>query len=229
MLQDNQALFRSMFERASAGMAIADREGHFTHCNLAFCSMLGYPHDEIVGRFFGDVLEPDDISPVEPELVGLVDEISSRSEWRFRRKDGSGFVGEALSCTLPDGLIQMTILDITERKRAQGTLRENEERLRFALDAANAGFWESVPETGEFTASDRALALHGAAPGTPLSREKAVDAVHPEDRPRVEENFRRAVSGREPFRHEFRFLLPDGEIRWVESRGELRTVLGRHR
>ncbi len=227
MLQDNQALFRSMFERASAGMAIADREGRFTHCNLAFCSMLGYRHDEIVGRFFGDVLEPGDISLVEPELVGLVDEISSSSEWRFRRKDGSGFVGEALSCTLPDGLIQMTILDITERKRAQETLRENEERLRFALDAANAGFWESVPETGEFMASDRALALHGEPPGTPLSRQKAVDAVHPEDRPRVEENFRRAVSGREPFRHEFRFLLPDGEIRWVESRGESRTVSGR--
>ncbi len=226
MLQDDQALFRSIFEHASAGMAIADRGGHFTHCNLAFCAMLGYRHDEIVGRFFGDVLEPDDISRVEPELVGLVDEISSRSEWRFRRKDGSGFVGEALSRKLPDGLIQTTILDITERKRAQEALRENGERLRFALDAANAGFWESVPETGEFMASDRALALHGAPPGTPLSREKAVEAVHPEDRSRVEENFRRAVSGREPFRHEFRFLLPDGEIRWVESRGESRTVFG---
>ena len=205
-------------------MAIADREGHFTHCNLAFCAMLGYRHDEIVGRFFGDVLEPDDISRVEPELVGLAADISSRSEWRFRRKDGSGFVGEALSRKLPDGLIQTTILDITERKRAQEALRENGERLRFALDAANAGFWESVPETGEFTASDRALALHGAPPGTPLSREKAVEAVHPEDRSRVEENFRRAVARREPFRHEFRFLLPDGAIRWVELRGESRTV-----
>ena len=75
MLQDNQVLFRSIFEHASAGMAIADREGHFTHCNLAFCAMLGYRHDEIEGRFIGDVLEPDDISRVEPELVGLAADI----------------------------------------------------------------------------------------------------------------------------------------------------------
>ena len=91
------------------------------------------------------------------------------------------------------GLLQ----DITERKRAETALRESEERLRFALEAAGAGTWEAVLETGEFTASERALALHGAPPGSPMSLEKALETVHPEDRPRVKEVVRQLRAKKE--------------------------------
>ncbi len=151
-------------------------------------------------------------------------------ELRFIEGDSKFLLGNALPLFDDAGEVRGAVAafaDITELKRTEAALRESEARLKFALDAANAGTWESVPETGEFFASDGALALHGAPPGTLLSREKAVDAVHPEDRPRVVENFRRAVARREPLRHEFRLQLPDGSIRWVESRGEPRTVLGR--
>ena len=151
-------------------------------------------------------------------------------ELRFIEGDSKYLLGNALPLLNDAGEVRGAVAafaDVTELKRTEAALRESEARLKFALDAANAGTWESVPETGEFFASDGALALHGAPPGTLLSREKAVDAVHPEDRPRVEENFRRAVARQEPLRHEFRFPLPDGSIRWVESRGEPRTVLGR--
>jgi PAS domain-containing protein len=73
---------------------------------------------------------------------------------------------------------------------AEEALRESEARLQFALEAANAGTWEGVPETGEFTASDRALALHGLPPGTLMTQEKAAAAAHPDDRPRLMEALR---------------------------------------
>ncbi len=71
MRQDNQMLFRSIFEHASAGMAVVDRGGHIAHCNRALCDMFGYERDEFEGRLFADMLEPEENSRVEPELISL--------------------------------------------------------------------------------------------------------------------------------------------------------------
>ena len=177
----------------------------------------------------GQPLPPDRL-PLRKAIATKAPVLSQVVEFRFDEGDSSITSCNALPLFDADGQVRGAVgvvTDITEFKRTEAALRESEERLQFALDAANAGTWESVPETGEFFASDRALALHGVPPGTPLSREKAVGAVHPEDRSRVEENFRRAVARQEPLRHEFRFPLPDGSVRWVESRGEPRTVSGR--
>ena len=183
----------------------------------------------------------------EKALANVYPTDQPRVEEAFRRtlETGEPFRVEARRA-LPDGSIRWLelrgelrsvsgrqviaglVLDITDRKQAEEALRESEERLRFALEAANAGTWEAVLETGEFTSSDRALAMHGAPPGTPMSLEKALAVAHPEDRPRLEEGFRQVLEKKEPFiRVEFRIPLPDGSVRWVEARGEPRTVSGR--
>ena len=117
--------------------------------------------------------------------------------------------------------------DITDLKRTEAALRESEERLQFALDAAGAGTWEVDLEAGRLTMSDRALALKGLPPGTPITHEKALATVHPEDKPRFKEAFRHTCEMGELLRLEYRIPLPDGSVRWLESRGELRSVSGR--
>ena len=149
--------------------------------------------------------------PIQRAVAGKNAILAEELELRFEEGDSKFVLCNALPLFHENGEVRGAVgafADVTNLKRTEVALRESEERLKFALEAAGAGTWESIPETGEFTASDRALALHGTPPGTSMTRENALDVVHPEDRLRVEEEFRLAVARREPLRHEFRVLFP---------------------
>ena len=120
-----------------------------------------------------------------------------------------------------------THADITKLKRTEEALRKSEERLKFALDAANAGTWEVALETGELAASEGMLSLLGIAPGTPVTHDIALASVHPDDQARLDEGLRHTLETGEPYRAEWRALLPDGSTRWREIHGERRFISGK--
>ncbi len=167
---------------------------------------------------------------VDAALQAARDGKSFRVEFRMPLPDGS--IRWVESCGEPrfvsgrqviSGLLQ----NITERKRAELALRESEERLKCALQAANAGTGEIDLETGEVFASERTKALLGLPPGAQLSPESALAGLLPEDRVRIIEAFGRILATGQPYRLETRVPMPDGSIRWLESHGELRSVSGK--
>ena len=95
-------------------------------------------------------------------------------------------------------------------------------QLRMAMAAADAGSWQVNLATGEFSASDRAVELHGPQPGTRLNHEQALARVHPDDRASIEAALRLTFETGQPFRHEHRVPQPDGSVRCVVSHAERR-------
>lgn len=91
------------------------------------------------------------------------------------------------------------------------------EQLNLAMAAADAGSWEINLTTGEFSASDRAMQLHGVLPGTNLTHKLAMACVHPADRASVQVELQLALDTGKPFRHEHRVFQPDGSLRWILS------------
>jgi PAS domain S-box-containing protein len=114
--------------------------------------------------------------------------------------------------------------DITDRKRAEEAVRGSEEKLRFALDAAELGTWrwEPAASAGELQWDTRCKALFGLPPKARVTWKTWVNSILSEDRDRVEANVARALDPADPLDEtacEFRVRHPDGKVLWLSSTG----------
>jgi len=108
---------------------------------------------------------------------------------------------------------------IEERGKGEMTLRGREQRMSLAAESANLAFWTINFERKESWMSDKGRAIFNFAPDEALSRELFLSRVHPDDRVAVDEAIERARASSETFEFEYRLLRPDGQTRWLISRG----------
>ena len=118
--------------------------------------------------------------------------------------------------------------DIAAREVAEVALREGEERFRQLAETIEDVFWLRAPFEEKFVYVSpmyeviwgRSCASLYAAPGT------WIDAVHAEDRRRIEATLPRMVEG--GWDERYRIVRPDGSIRWIRDRAfPVRDAMGR--
>ena len=119
----------------------------------------------------------------------------------------------------PDQLLGVT-RDITEHKQAERALAERNLQLGLAGKFALVGTYVFDVGSGRYQVSPGYAAIHGLPEGTEeTSRAEWRTRVHPSDLPAVEAGFEQAMAERRrEYYCEYRFLRPDGEIRWIDSR-----------
>jgi PAS domain S-box-containing protein len=85
-----ETLFRNTVEHAPIGIAYANRDGTYRHCNRAFCAMLGFSHAELDGRSIATLTVPEDLESATLGLERLWrGEIPHLDvERRYLRRDG---------------------------------------------------------------------------------------------------------------------------------------------
>jgi PAS domain S-box-containing protein len=121
--------------------------------------------------------------------------------------------------------------EVGQRRQAEATLRDSEERLRLALNAGEMGTWDWDLGSDELCWDDRLFALLGILAEQFRGGAAAVmSAIHPEDRPRVEAAFARSVGRREPLREQFRVVHADASLHWLAAMAQpLETANGKGR
>jgi PAS domain S-box-containing protein len=134
-LRESEARFRAIFEKAGKGIAIADREGRLQQANPAFCRMLGYSKNELIGRHVFELVHPADGAANARAFQRLRDGETPalEIEHRYLRKDGEPvWVRKSLSLLQeidsgPECILAL-VTDITEHRRMAQALRDADRR-----------------------------------------------------------------------------------------------------
>jgi two-component system sensor kinase FixL len=112
--------------------------------------------------------------------------------------------------------------ELAQRLEAAGAeLRESEQRMALAAEAANAGFWLYDVDKDEIWMSERGRATRGFPADAPIDFARFIESVHPEDRGMLLAGVDDAIRSRSDLEQEYRVVRPDGEVRWIASRGRL--------
>jgi PAS domain S-box-containing protein len=117
----------------------------------------------------------------------------------------------------PYDRVLVTVLDITERKRAGDILRESEERFRLVANNSQILIW-LTDGSGKLQFVNRAHRDFFGIGRDPSEFDWA-QFIHPEDRQHYMEEFTNALRRRNNFQCRARMRRSDGQMRWIESRG----------
>ena len=115
------------------------------------------------------------------------------------------------------------IRDITHRKRGEAALRESEERMSLAAEAANLAMWEWNLSTDEVWSTRTRPDLPGPPVSEKATFESFISRLHIDDRDRIREALKEAINSGEDFDAEFRVALSDGGVRWMVARGRVQV------
>jgi PAS domain S-box-containing protein len=212
--------------------------------NNAFCRLSGYPRDEILGRNCRFLQGPES----DPATVQRIREAVERVEpleidILNHRKDGETFWNRLLMAPVFDteGVLAYFFasqVDVTiERERLKGLeddnaslmaeltdrlrLQEEHEReLAFTLRAARFGTWSLDIASKRLTASETCKEIFGLRADQPFTYQDRLQAIHPDDRGRSVAEVERCIAEGNDYDIVYRIYRPDGELRWLASRGQ---------
>ena len=232
-LEDEKRLLTAVMEALPTGVAITDKMGGTIQANAAFARIWG-------GRPLPETRSVKDYTkykawwdktgrPVAPEewasaIAVQKGKITVGQIMRIERFNGSEafIINSAAPVYDTEGNIvgsAVAIQDITELKRVEQSLMESRKDFVRAQEVGNIGSWRLDIRRNMLAWSDENYRIFGIRPGTPLSYEKFLSIVHPDDRSNVDAQWKAGLCGA-PYDLEHR-LVVDGQIKWIREKAYL--------
>lgn len=226
-LRQSEERFRAVFEYAPVGVFIAGLDQRFLQANAAFCLLLGYSEEELLGKTWLEVSRPDNPSLEQcRQQVSEPDAGQLEVERRFIHRDGTLIWCHVMISLLKanDGTPLYSVVhvkDVSEQWRAAEALRESEERFRFMADCCPAMMWVTNA-TGDIEFLNRSGRTFRGTTHEEMEVGEWRSRIHPDDLPGYTAAVERAVKDHGHFREDYRVQRADGEWRFIGCNAEPR-------
>jgi len=221
------AQLQAIYDGAPVGLAFIDVNLRYVNLNERLARMNGASVEEHLGMTV-DEMVPELFPQFEPYIRQAL--------------QGKAIAGVEVTKSVRDGQVARTLLlsyepaydeaeevigvsvaivDITERKQTEAALRESEDHYRHMVDLNPQIPWVLDPEGNAIEISSRWKHVTGMSLEMYQGR-GYLDAIHPDDRPRVEDVIDQSIKSGNPIDVECRILASSGEWIWIRSRGAVR-------
>jgi len=217
---------RRLFDVSTNLIAVAGPDGYLKKVNRAWTRILGFPEGELLARPYLDVVHPDDRQSAGNELAALQAGRQIQAfEARMQCRDG-GFRWILWSAWLDPDTRELYGIgkDVTDTRAAQEQIARSEASLGEAQEIARLGSWDWDIATDTLEWTDPLRRIYGVSPDQPMTYQRFLDRIHPDDRERMMAVIENAYATCQPFTVEHRIVrASDGAIRIVHGRGRVIT------
>jgi PAS domain S-box-containing protein len=214
-LKESEERFSRIFGASPDPIVISRAiDGSILDANPAFGSMTGYAREDILGKTTLDLNLWRDVEARARALADIRSKGSiSNVPFELRSCDGRWrhcLVSAERIELNGEGCVLAIIRDVTDRERQARALVR-------AQNIGQIGTWSYDLQLRRFDATEEARRICGAS-STSITMEDLVALIHPEDVPRVREDWARMLAGGT---HDIEYrLLVQGEVRWTHVRAE---------
>ena len=229
-------MYENLFQKMELGVVYHRSDGKITDANPAAEKILGFSANEMNtmdshskewhaikkdGTAFPGDEHPAMIAlqtgtEVRNVVMGIFHPVKERQVWiaidavpEFKESEKQPF------------RVFATFKDITSELKTKTELEKSHERLHFAMDAGDHGFWDWNLDTDEVYFSPQYFRMLGYEPDRYApEKNTGVKLIHPEDRKTVMPEIDKCVKNAKPFALEFRMKCKNGSWKWILSRGK---------
>lgn len=214
--------FEYLSKYANDIIMLADENGNLIEANERAEQAYGYSREALLRMPIHSLCDPANDADSLWRQVAHCDELGeSRFETVNRRKDGSLFPVEVSARAIEIVGIkyyQFIIRDITERKQAEDALRRSETLLKKSQQMAHIGSWELDLKQNILYWSEENYRIFEVKPDrTAPTYETFLNAVHPDDRERVNLAYTDSVKSKKPYGLVHRLQFPDMRVKFVQE------------
>lgn len=215
-LRQSEARLRTVVDTIPDLVWLKDTEGVYLSCNPTFERFFGVKESKIIGKTDYDFNDKElaDFFRKHDRIAMDADRPSVNEEWLTFAENGYHGLFETVKTPMRDAdgnLIGVLGIarDITERKKAEDTLKENDQRYKKGQRIGRVGNWEYDLVTEKIWGSDEAKRIYGF---DPESKEFTVDQVEDciPERERVHQVLIDLIEKGSPYNLEFEILPIDG-------------------